>query len=128
MNKSISNGINLTFSEMKNLKAVTACLSFFLPIIFALEMPFLVKNITNKDIYLKLQNVQSNVQLEEFVRYNISFSGGKMAMQNISLDERCARGLPLSVRWTNYGPYGSLVRGLNRSFEGQSRLHSTKSL
>ena len=96
---------------------LAACLLIFVPLTtFALKMPFLERNITNQDIVLRLDDVQSKTQLEIFARLNVSFTG-KKRQEKLTLDERCARGLPLSVRWTNYGPYGSLVRGLNSSVE-----------
>lgn len=92
---------------------LAACFVFFVAqVTSALEMPFLERNITNKDIVLRLDNVQSKTQLEIFEKQNLSFTG-KKRHEKLTLDERCARGLPLSVRWTNYGPYGSLVRGIN---------------
>ena len=96
---------------------LAACfLLFVAQVTSALEMPFLETNITNKDIVLRLDNVQSNTQLDIFTKRNLSFTGKKRS-EKLTLDERCARGLPLSVRWTNYGPYSSLVRGINSSVQ-----------
>ena len=105
-------------SEMKKqamILQLSACLFFFLSLTSGLEMPFPEKNITDEDIFLRLEDVQAKTQPEEFKK-NTSFSGKKMT-ETLTLDQRCKLGLPLSVRWTNYGPYGSLVRGTNRSFE-----------
>ncbi|CAB3987730.1 potassium channel [Paramuricea clavata] len=93
------------------------CICLVLPLTMGLEMPFLEKNITNEDIFLRLNDVQAVTKPEEFVGYNISFTGKKEATK-LTLDERCRLGRPLSVRWTNYGPYASLVRGKNRPLEG----------
>ena len=83
--------------------------------LFGLEMPLVAKNITHHDFFFRLQDVHATTQPEEFQEYNISFSGKKMKPDNLTLDDKCRLGLPLSVRWTNYGPYGSLVRPSDRS-------------
>ncbi len=95
---------------------LAACLCFIFPLTLGLKMPFLEKNITNEDIFLRMDDVQIKKQLQEFTKNNISFTG-TTRNETLSLDERCTLGLPLSVRWTNYGPYGSLVRRANRSVE-----------
>ncbi|XP_028414723.1 uncharacterized protein LOC114537825 isoform X2 [Dendronephthya gigantea] len=89
---------------------LTACLVGASSFTMALQMPFVTKPISKHDIFLRLNDVKSKTQPEEFHRYNITFAAKQLPMGNMSLDERCNRGLPLSVRWTNYGPYGSLVR------------------
>ena len=106
--------------EMRGIQVIilhlTACFCILLPLALGLQMPFLERNITSEEIFLDLNDVVAKTQPEELRRYNISFSG-KEIPDKLSLDERCQRGLPLSVRWTNYGPYGSLIRGKNRSIE-----------
>lgn len=90
---------------------LATCLCLLLPLSFGLDMPLLEKNTTNKDIILSVKDVQS--QAREFVPHKIPFSG-KNRTESRSLDERCKLGLPLSVRWTNYGPYGSFVKVKNQ--------------
>jgi hypothetical protein len=94
---------------------LSVLLCFIVPLTSGLKMPFLEKNITNEDIFLRLEDVQG-AQPNEFKKGNFSFSGKGMK-SNLTLDERCRLGHPLSVRWTNYGPYGSLIRGRNLSIE-----------
>ncbi|XP_046847694.1 uncharacterized protein LOC124441289 [Xenia sp. Carnegie-2017] len=70
------------------------------------------EEISKNHILLDLNNVQAVEQPDECQESNVSFKG-KSFNPTLSLDERCEQGLPLSVRWTNYGPYSSLVNCSN---------------
>ena len=79
---------------------------------FGFEMPMLKTNLTrSSDFYLRLEDVYAKKQPEEFKSNNISFAGKRVASPgNLTLDYRCDHGMKVSFRWTNYGPYASLVR------------------
>ena len=113
----LSRFISVMRGEHAKILCLTACLLAAFSSTMGLEMPFVEKTKDKDDILLRLSDVKSQTQPEEFRGHNISFSAKTLPTGNMTLDERCYRGLPLSVRWTNYGPYGSLVRDTNTSIK-----------
>lgn len=106
---------NKNFSAMAAVE-VGMTLLLFLGLSMALGSSTSTLNVTRKiperfsfatnDIFVK-----GKLDFEEKIKLNVTFSGKELTDDEVSrntVDEKCSKGLPMSVAWQYYGPYAKL--------------------